>query len=50
MISTKDKIKDWTSMKWHSTHNWRTGTGKFLKRIMNRKIRYKKIDIDKYKK
>ena len=50
MISTKDKIKDWTSMKCHSTYNWKPDIGKFLKRFTNRKIKYKKIDIDKYKK
>ena len=46
MTNTKAKIKDWTSKKWHSTHNWRTGTGKFLKRIMNRKIRHEKIEAN----
>jgi len=45
MTKLKDKLNDWTSDKWHRTHNWRTGTGKFLKRVMNRKIRYKKIEV-----
>ena len=44
MTRIKDKIKHWTSKKWHSKHNWRTGTGKFLKRVMNRKIRHQKIE------
>lgn len=46
MTNIKNKINDWTSKKWHSAHNWRTGTGKFLKKIMNRKIRHTKIDVE----
>jgi len=30
----KDIIADWTSKKWHSRHNWHTGTGRFIKRII----------------
>ena len=48
MTKIKEKIKDWTSDKWHLTHNWRAGTGKFLKRIMNRKIRHQKIKEEEY--
>jgi len=44
VLKTKDHIKDWTSKKWHKLHNWKTGTGKFIKRLMNRKIRHTKIN------
>ena len=43
MKNIKGKLRDWTSRKWHRTHKWRSGTGKFLKKIMNRKIRHKGI-------
>ena len=46
MKNIKGKLKDWTSNKWHNTHKWRTGTGRFLKKIMNRKIRHQKIEED----
>jgi len=46
VLKTKDHIKDWTSKKWHKLHNWKTGTGKFIKKILNRKIRHSKINID----
>jgi len=46
VLKTKDHIKDWTSKKWHKLHNWKTGTGKFIKKILNRKIRHSKIDTD----
>jgi|LWDU01.1.fsa_nt_gi hypothetical protein len=42
MTRLKDKINDWTSSKWHKEHKWKTGTGKFLKKIMNRKVRHKR--------
>jgi hypothetical protein len=37
---SKDIVKDWTSKKWHTVHNWKAGTGKFIKRVFNRKIRH----------
>ena len=43
MKNIKGKLRDWTSSKWHKRHNWRTGTGRFLKKIMNRKIRHQTI-------
>tara|TARA_B100001079_G_scaffold248373_1_gene238309 strand:+ start:306 stop:473 length:168 start_codon:yes stop_codon:yes gene_type:complete len=43
MKNVKGKLRDWTSKKWHRHHNWRAGTGKFLKKIMNRKIRHQTI-------
>ena len=46
MLKTKDHIKDWTSKKWLKLHNWKTGTGKFIKKLLNRKIRHSKIDIN----
>jgi len=46
VLKTKDHIKDWTSKKWHKLHNWKTGTGKFIKKLLNRKIRHSKIDIE----
>jgi hypothetical protein len=42
MTKTKDRMADWISRRWHKTHNWKTGTGRFLKRIMNRRIRHEK--------
>jgi hypothetical protein len=44
VLKTKDVVRDWTSKKWHKLHNWKTGTGKFIKRLMNRKIRHTKIN------
>jgi len=46
VLKTKDFIKDWTSRKWHRIHTWKAGTGKRIKRILNRKLRHKKVDID----
>ena len=40
MLKTKEIVKDWVSRKWHKTHNWKSGTGKFIKKMMNRKERY----------
>jgi len=40
-MKTKDIVHDWTSKKWHVVHNWKTGTGKFIKRMMNKKTRRK---------
>jgi len=40
MLKTKNYIKDWTSRKWHRMHNWKAGTGKFIKKLLNRKERY----------
>ena len=34
MGNFKNHIRDWTSRKWHSTHNWKTGTGKLIKRTL----------------
>jgi len=42
MLKTKEIVKDWTSKKWHKVHNWKSGTGKFIKKMLNRKIRHKK--------
>lgn len=39
-MRTRDVTNDWISRGWHKTHNWKSGTGKFIKRILNRKIRY----------
>jgi hypothetical protein len=45
----KDIIADWTSKKWHSRHNWHTGTGRFIKRLLNKKSRRKcKKNLDNY--
>ncbi len=41
-LHTIDVIQDWTSDKWHKTHKWHSGTGKFVKRILNRKVRHEK--------
>jgi hypothetical protein len=38
-MRTKDVIKDWTSRKWHKVHNWKAGTGKFIKRLLNKRTR-----------
>lgn len=38
-MRTKDVIKNWTSRKWHKYNSWKSGTGKFIKRMMNKKIR-----------
>ena len=38
-MRTKDVIKDWTSRKWHKVHNWKAGTGKFIKRLLNKRNR-----------
>lgn len=46
MLKTKDFVRDWTSRKWHKIHTWKAGTGKYIKRILNRKIRHKKVDIE----
>jgi hypothetical protein len=39
-MRTKDIIRDWTSRKWHKVHNWKAGTGKFIKRLLNKRIRH----------
>ena len=39
MQNFKNHIRDWTSRKWHRTHNWKSGTGKFIKRTLNKKAR-----------
>jgi len=44
MTKSKDVIKDWTSKKWHTCHNWKTGTGKFIKKLLKRKVRYSRND------
>jgi|AJXC01.1.fsa_nt_gi hypothetical protein len=36
----KEIIADWTSRRWHSTHNWHTGTGRFIKKTLARKKRH----------
>jgi hypothetical protein len=41
MTKSRDIIRDWTSKKWHKAHNWKTGTGKFIKKLLNRRIRHK---------
>ena len=46
LTKSRDVIKDWTSKKWHKVHNWKTGTGRFIKKLMARKIRYQKIVDD----
>lgn len=44
MTKTREIIRDWTSRRWHTAHRWHAGTGKFIKRLLNRKIRHTKID------
>jgi len=39
-MHTRDVINDWTSRGWHKTHNWKSGTGKYIKRLLNRKTRH----------
>jgi|TARA_B100000953_G_scaffold178913_1_gene147411 hypothetical protein len=39
MQNFKNHIRDWTSRKWHRTHTWKSGTGKFIKRTLNKKAR-----------
>jgi hypothetical protein len=41
-LHTIDVVKEWTSKKWHKAHRWQPGTGKFLKRMLNKKIRQEK--------
>ena len=40
---TIDVITDWTSKKWHREHKWHAGTGKFIKRLLNKKNRQEKF-------
>jgi hypothetical protein len=42
MLSSKDIISDWISKKYHKTHNWHTGTGRFIKKLLARKVRHNK--------
>ena len=42
MLKTKEIVRDWVSRKWHKAHTWKAGTGKFIKKMLNRKIRRKK--------
>jgi len=44
----KDHVRDWTSSTWHKTHNWKTGTGKLIKRALNKKIRKHKSKEEPY--
>ena len=45
----KEVIADWTSKRWHSSHNWHTGTGRFIKRLLNKKSRREcKKTLDNY--
>ena len=37
MGNFKNHVRDWTSRKWHSAHNWKTGTGKLIKRTLNKR-------------
>ena len=39
MLRGKEVIADWTSKRWHSTHNWHTGTGRYIKRLLAKKSR-----------
>jgi|TARA_Y100000296_G_scaffold725_1_gene726 hypothetical protein len=41
MGNFKNHVRDWTSRKWHSVHNWKTGTGKLIKRTLNKRERKK---------
>ena len=41
MGNFKNHIRDWTSKKWHKTHNWKTGTGKIIKRTLAKAERRK---------
>mgnify|MGYP006429509821 FL=1 len=41
-LHTIDVVNEWTSKKWHKSHRWHSGTGKFLKRMLNKKIRHEK--------
>ena len=41
-LHTIDVIKDWTSRKWHKEHSWKPKTGKFIKHVMNKKVRQEK--------
>ena len=42
-LHTIDVITDWASKKWHREHKWHAGTGKFIKRLLNKKIRQEKF-------
>ena len=44
----KNHVRDWTSKTWHKTHNWKTGTGKLIKRALNKKIRKHKSKEEPY--
>ncbi len=41
-LHTIDVVKEWTSKKWHKEHRWKSGTGKFIKRLLTRKVRHEK--------
>jgi hypothetical protein len=38
-MKTKVIVDEWISKKWHKEHRWHTGTGKFIKRMLNKKLR-----------
>jgi hypothetical protein len=38
-MKTKLVVDEWISKKWHKAHKWHSGTGKFIKRMLNKKIR-----------
>ena len=48
MGNFKNHVRDWTSKKWHSTHNCKTGTVKLIKRALNKKIRKHKSKEEIY--
>jgi len=41
-LHTVDVVKEWTSKKWHKEHRWKPKTGKFIKRLLNRKVRHER--------
>jgi hypothetical protein len=50
-LHTIDIITEWTSKTWHNDHRWKPKTGKFIKRMLNKKGRraIKTLILRKYK-
>jgi hypothetical protein len=42
-LRTVDIIRVWTSKRWHKEHKWKPKTGKFIKNLLNKKIRREKF-------
>jgi hypothetical protein len=46
-MKTKLVVSDWVSRKWHKSHKWHAGTGKFIKKMLNKKTRVDtKLDLN----